>query len=44
MPEEKFSASKYPGFIGGKLVGEIFYPIDELEDQDYTAFKAKYKI
>ena len=42
-PEEKFSESKYPGFEAGKWVEEVFYPIN-VEDSNYSAFKAKYNI
>ena len=41
--EEKFSASKYPGFRAGKLVDELFFPII-VEDENYAAFKAKHNI
>ena len=42
-PEEKFSARKYPGFEAGKFVDEVFYPINELDDTSYSAFKVNHK-
>ena len=43
-PEEKFSASKYPGFRAGKLINRVFFPINVMEDLNYTAFKANNNI
>ena len=42
--EEKFHVSKYPGFQAGKLIGEVFYPIDAGMDTDYAQFKSKYNL
>ena len=43
-PEEKFSSLRYPGFEAGKVIDKVFFPINEREDTNYTAFKAKHKI
>ena len=43
-PEEKFSPSKYPGFQAGKIIDDIFFPIDTMEDSNYTDFEKKHNL